>query len=124
MSVNDTQIFQAQGLDINGNPVTINDPHWETNTNFGNFVVNPNDPTQCTFTATNAGNGYIMCYEGPPGIAMINGSTDLTIQQPQLTTIEVTPSNITMNVGDTHTFVAQGFDQNGNQMTINPEWTT
>jgi hypothetical protein len=126
MNVGDTQTFVAQGLDQNGNPMTIAGPNWETDTNFGDYVVNPDDPAECTFTATAEGNSYISCYEGPPGQATVHGSTDISITDgsQQLTTIEITPSNATMNVGDTQTFIALGLDQNGNQMTITPQWST
>lgn len=40
-----------------------------------------------------------------------------------LTSIEVNPTSVTLNIGETQQFVAQGLDQNGNPTNISPNWT-
>jgi len=125
LEVGQNQLFKAQGYDQQGNPATVSDPHWETDANYGSFTVNPTDPTESTFTASQAGSGYITCYEGPPGQATIHGSTDITIQQgvSQLDRIDVTPSSVTLEVGQNQLFDAKGYDQQGNEVAITPNWS-
>ena len=125
MEVGQSLVFRAQGYDENGDPCQINDPNWEGDQSYGTITPDVNDPLKCTYTANQAGNGYIICWEGPP-YQGIHGSTDIYIQDPgsQLDRIDITPSSVTLQVGGTKQFIATGYDQNDNEIPITPEWTT
>ena len=43
---------------------------------------------------------------------------------PVLTTIEITPGSVSLNVGESQPFTATGYDQYGNEFPIAPVWTT
>ncbi len=124
MQVGQSVTFTAEGRDQNGNPVTIQDPHWEAE--HGTITpVEGSDPPQCTYTAVTEGNGYIMCYQGPPYQGGISGSTDITIQGggAYLARIDVTPNDVSLQVGQQQQFTATGYDQNGNVYQITPIWS-
>ena len=124
MEVGQSLVFTAQGYDQDDNPCPINDPFWEGE--YGTLTPDPNDPQKCTFTANQVGNGYIVCWEGTPPQATIHGSTDITITEPesQLDRIEVSPSSVSLTIGEDRQFAAKGFDQNGNEIPITPQWST
>jgi hypothetical protein len=46
------------------------------------------------------------------------------VEQPELTRIDVVPDQVTMHVGGTQPFSAQGVDQKGNAMGITPTWSS
>jgi hypothetical protein len=121
-----SQTFIAQGYDPNGIQVPINNPQWEYSQYNGTAFVCPNDPNICTFTATQPGNGYVACFNGPVSDPnSIHGSTDITIKQSgPLASIQIMPQNPTMYVGQSLTFTAQGYDPNGNPTLIQkPVWS-
>jgi plastocyanin len=112
MNVGDTQTFQAQGFDKDGNQISI-DPVWSATG--GEIDVDGK------YTATESGDHQITAsFDGITAKGISNIKVNAT---PQISRIEVTPSNATMNVGDTQTFQAQGFDEDGNQVTIEPQWS-
>lgn len=41
---------------------------------------------------------------------------------PVLTSMTLSPTNVTLELGDSQQFVATGYDQNNNEMSINPSW--
>lgn len=51
-------------------------------------------------------------------------STEVQGEQPVLTSIIITPESVTIDEGQTQQFTAQGFDQNGNQMSASFDWST
>lgn len=48
---------------------------------------------------------------------------NFTTEQPILTNIAISPSTTTLDVGQTQQFTATGYDQNGNIMSISPNWS-
>ncbi|MBN1598626.1 MAG: carbohydrate-binding protein, partial [Bacteroidales bacterium] len=70
----------------------------------------------------NAGSQIVRLYFPVAGInvnfiEIVQGVT------PVLTSILVSPSNVTLEVGQTQQFTATGYDQNGNVMSISPSWS-
>lgn len=128
MQVDQSLEFTASGKDQNGDPFPLSDPQWQGDSWHGTISVNPTDPTKCTFTATAAGDSYIICWEGQPRQGP-HGSTDITITQGSgqvLGSIVVTPSDVTLNIGESKQFSAAGYDTNGNPISppITPMWST
>jgi hypothetical protein len=83
MFTGQSQTFIAQGYDPNGIQVTINDPQWEYSQNCGKVAIDPSAPNICTFTATQPGNGYVACFNGPVDDPnSFHGSTDIFILDP------------------------------------------
>ncbi|MBN1661963.1 MAG: hypothetical protein JW943_00015, partial [Deltaproteobacteria bacterium] len=122
MQVGQSVTFTAEGRDQSGNPVAIQDPHWEAE--YGTITPVPgSDPPQCTYTAAMEGNGYILCYQGPPSQGGVNGSTDITIQSGGGASISVYPGQANLLVGQTQAFTATGFTADGAAVVINPVWT-
>jgi plastocyanin len=93
----------------------------------GEISVDPTDPTVCSFTATQAGSSYIICWEGPPYQGP-KGSADIAVTQngQQLDRIQVTPASVNLEVGEQQQFTARGYDTNGAPMDppITPMWST
>ncbi|MBN1155463.1 T9SS type A sorting domain-containing protein [candidate division KSB1 bacterium] len=125
MYIGQTITFTAEGRDKNGNPVPILDPNWEGDGSSGTITPIPgSNPPQCTYTATNEGNGYVICYEGPPPQGGVNGSTDIKVNAGSyLARIEVSPSNVSLQVGQTQQFTATGYDQDNNVYQVDPIWS-
>lgn len=127
LTVGDTTTFSAKGFDAQGDEVTIGDPNWQGDGKSGYLAVNPTNAQQCTYTPTNRGNGYVSCYDGEPGSGGKQGSSTIVVKAApssrRLARIEVKPSNVTLQVGDTTTFSAKGFDQNGDEIQSNVTWT-
>ncbi|MFQ5572131.1 MAG: YCF48-related protein [Rhodothermales bacterium] len=117
MQVNDSQVFTATGKDPQGNTATITNPEWQVD---GGGTLTPSGFT-ATFTATTPGNYTITCREAG---TTIQGSAAIHISgAPQLTSIEIAPTNVNMQVNDSQVFTATGKDPQGNTATItNPEW--
>jgi N-acetylneuraminic acid mutarotase len=83
MFTGQSQTFIAQGYDPNGIEVPIDNPQWEYSQNCGKITIDPNALNICTFTATQPGNGYVACFNGPiDDPNSIHGSTDIYITDP------------------------------------------
>ena len=125
MTVGESLTFTAQGYDQYGDPFPISDPHWEGDEVYGTITPDPNDPLKCDYTANSAGNGYIICYEGPPGQATVHGSTDIYIQGGgDLARIDVDPNSVALKLNQNQQFSAKGYDAQGNEVPITPIWST
>jgi plastocyanin len=112
MHVGDTRLFTAQGFDQNGNEMPIT-PIWSasggTITQGGEYRAT----TEGDFTVTASVEG-----------SEVQGTATVHVDSvPVLSRIDVLPSSVTMNVGGTKIFNAQGFDQNGNEIPITPNWS-
>ena len=121
-------VFTAEGKEQYGDPYTF-DPIWEGDGTHGDITPHATNPPTCTYTATQSGNGYIICWESPgiPG-QNIQDSTDITILpggSQALTTLEVEPKDITIDLGGSQLYAATGYDQDGEPMDppITPIWT-
>lgn len=122
--VGDQKLFTAQGYDSNGEPVTIGDPHWEAEK--GTVTPDPDDPRKGTYVADEQGNGYVICYAGPPETATVQASADIVNRKAnsQLDRIEIMPRNVNIRVGGQKLFTAKAFDSNGEEVETTPNWST
>ncbi len=117
MQVGDQQQFQAWGDDGSGGTLMLTDPQWSID---GGATLTPILHT-CIVKADQPGTYTLKCRQGG---TTIEGTATITINT-NLTTIEVSPANVAMTVGQTQQFGAAGKDQYGNTTTIsNPVWTT
>ena len=119
LNVGQSEVFTAERKDQYGDPYTF-DLIWEGDGTHGNITPHSTNPPTCTYTATQSGNGYNICWESPgiPG-TNIFGSTDITITPgggQALTTIKVEPKDITISLGESQLYTATGYDQDGEPM--------
>ncbi|MEO9801743.1 MAG: glycosyl hydrolase [Reichenbachiella sp.] len=113
ISEGSTQQFTAAGFDQFGNPFTIN-PTWSTT---GGSV-----DSNGLFTGSTAGSFTVSASDGS-----VSGTASITVNAvavPVLTSIILSPANITIDEGGTQQFTAAGFDQFGDPFAINPTWTS
>ncbi len=117
MQVGDQQQFQAMGDDGNGNTVILTNPQWSID---GGASLTPNT-NLCIVKAEQTGTHTLTCREGG---TTVEGHATITIST-NLVSIEISPSNASLNVGQQRDFTATGKDQYGNTVTItHPTWTT
>ncbi len=111
LNVGDTQEYIAQGFDQYGNPFTIT-PTWSAT----GGIIDVNG----LYTATTEGNFTIRATSGS-----ITGTASIIVSDSSsvLSSILISPSNVTLSVNETQQFTAQGFDQNGNQISTNVSWS-
>jgi hypothetical protein len=114
--VDDDQQFTASGKDQYGDPIATGTIAWESN----NESVGTIDGTGL-FTALGIGDTTITA----TGNAGVSGNASVTVQAaPVLNSIEVSPSSVTLYVGEDQQFTASGKDQYGDPIatgTINWE---
>lgn len=114
-----TREFTAVGKDQNDQIITIN-PTWSITGDIG--TVSPQTGVTTTFTATAVGEGTIVAKVGD-----ISGSAVITVseEQPVLTTLEISPSSVTIEKGNTREFTVTGKDQHGAEIDLPAEavWT-
>jgi len=103
--VGDVQPFTASGQDQYGDPIGTGPITW-TNSNAAVGTIDTSG-----VTATSDGD--------------VSGSATVTVQEvPVLDTIDVTPSDVILNVGDVQPFTASGQDQYGDPIGTGPiTWT-
>lgn len=112
LRVGDTTVFTATGYDQNGNVYNI-DPIWSTNG--GTIDQNGN------YDATIPGDFNV--YASVSG-GTVTGTGNVQVKEaPYLATIVVTPNPVTLELGQTQWFGATGYDQYGNEYSINPVWS-
>jgi len=51
-----------------------------------------------------------------------NATVSITVEPGPLTSIEITPSNVALELGDLQQFTAIGYDAYGNEVSISPTW--
>ena len=132
LTLGQQQEFSVVGKDEQGNTVALIDPQVQGTGGTMTVTLNPDSTATLDYTAgQQTGNYYIEVWDaavtGPPGTAgAIWGSADIVISAdpPELTTIEVTPSPVTLNVAEQQQFTATGKDQYGNDYDeFTREWT-
>ncbi|RED94385.1 glycosyl hydrolase [Marinoscillum furvescens] len=102
--------FTAQGYDQFGDSIAST-PSWSTT---GGSIS-----TSGQYSANTAGTYTITASEGD-----VTASTSVTVSaSAALSSISVTPSNTTIPEGSTQQFTAQGYDQNGDPVSISPTWS-
>jgi beta-glucanase (GH16 family) len=105
-----TQQFAIIGKDQLGNVMAYT-PTWSTT---GGSIS-----TSGLFTASTSGTFTIKATSGT-----ISGSASVTVNPAVPTTIAITPTTSTINVGQSVQFAVVVKDQNANVMAITPTWTT
>ena len=78
LEIGQSVIFTAEGKDADGNTVPIPDPQWYSDDTHGTIVVDPDNPNKCTYTATDKGEDYMQCCDGPAGTG-VHGSRDFNV---------------------------------------------
>jgi len=112
LQIGGTQLFTASGFDADGNPVPVT-PTWGTT----GGTITPGG----LYTATVVGDFTVTAsVEGSP----VTGTGAIHVNPGQLATIDVTPSNVNLQIGGTQLFTANGFDAGGNPVPITPTWST
>jgi hypothetical protein len=118
--VGGTEPFNATAKDQYGTPMAGINITW-TSSNITVGTVTPkyaitgsDGNASTTFTAAAAGTTIIKAEN-----KTVNGTASVTVTTaaPVLTTINVTPPKVTLTVGDTQQFTAQGYDQYGNPIS-------
>ena len=108
-----TQQFTAQGLDQFGNAIGAS-ISWEAT---GGTI----DDTGLYTAGAIAGSGFtVTATDG-----LINGQASVTVNDPDppvLTTVQVTPNQVTVDIGANQQFTAQGLDQFGNSIGASITW--
>ncbi len=107
-----TQQFTAKGYDASGNAVSIT-PTWAcSNTQVGAIDSNG------LFTAVANGTCEVTATSGT-----IVGKASVTVADPPLVSIKVTPAEVAIDHGSTKQFEAKGYDASGNEVAITPTWS-
>ena len=105
------QTFTAQGYDDQDNEVPI-DPVWTAS---GGTIT-----TGGLYTAATAGDFTVNAsVQG----TTVNGTASVHVNRPPLATIEVTPTEVNMDLGGQQQFRAAGYDHQGGEIPIDPVWT-
>jgi hypothetical protein len=122
MQLNQQQVFTATGKDQFGANFPLTSPVWSLSGTAGGTFNPASGSATTTFTATNAGSGEVRCEQG----GVVGSATlEVTGDPPVLTTIEISPATLTMQVNDSNVFVATGKDQYGADFTLtSPTWST
>lgn len=109
---NGTCEFTAVGKDQNDKAMTIN-PTWSVTGDIG--TVSPTTGVTTMFTATVVGSGTIVAKVGN-----VTGTAEVTVTEVEavLTTIEISPSSVTMVKEDTQEFSVTGKDQYGAEIDL------
>jgi uncharacterized repeat protein (TIGR01451 family) len=107
-----TRLFTAGGFDQYGNAVPIT-PTWTTNG--GSISSSGVFTAQITATV-----GRLITATQSP----FSGTASVNIVAGPLTSMVISPANVTLAAGVTQVFGAQGFDQYGNTVVVAPKWET
>ncbi len=112
------QTFTATGYDQNGATMAISPAVVWSSSNTTVGTIN----SAGVFTALAPGTSTITARNGTSGT--VSGTASVAVTQPAstlvLTTITVSPSTASKVVGETQTFTAAGYDQNGGSIAISP----
>ena len=122
LDVGTQQQFSAGGTDQYGSPFPLSDEAAWTISGGGTIVAHG---ATCTYTATDYGQFRVTCAVHSGG-STFEGAATVSVVPPKLTTIGVSPSFATLDVGAQQTFTATGADQYGKPFPLQepPVWTT
>jgi uncharacterized protein YjdB len=105
----------------------------EVNLSDGSFISMPvtwtsSNPTTAPIDATGIATGEVLgsvtITATATADATLVGTATLTVEQPVLTSIRVTPSQATVTVTGTHAFTAQGYFSDGSDQTVPVTWSS
>jgi len=110
LEVGQRRSLSAVGMDQYGREYVLRNPVWTIEgEGRGEFHL-PSGQPSTVFTATRPGNAEIHCTDGD--VLGIVGVV-ITGDPPQLTEVSITPGNVTIALGSTVEFIAEGIDQYG-----------
>jgi hypothetical protein len=112
LQVGGTQPFTAKGFDVNNHEVSI-EPIWTTS---GGMITSGG-----LFTATTAGDFTVTA--SVRGSSVI-GTATVHVTPGNLVRIDVTPAGVSLQVGGTQQFNANGYSADNHEAPIEPIWTT
>jgi len=111
LNVNEQQQFHAKCYDAQGNEIPIT-PGWSA---AGGTIT-----TGGLYTATTAGDFTVTAsVQG----STVTGTATVHVNPPELTRIDVTPPEVTLNVNEQQQLQAKGYDAHGNEVPIDPNWS-
>ena len=112
LNIGDQPIFTAKGHDKNGNEIPL-DVYWSAT---GGDI----DSKTGVYTATTAGTFTVTAsVQG----STVTGTATVHVNPPELAKTDVTPVEVTLNVGDQPIFTAKGYDKNGNEIPLDAYWS-
>jgi hypothetical protein len=118
LTADDQLQFNATGYDAMDNPFTIT-PNWSVLGGIG--TVDPGPGASSLFTATQVGSGRISITDG----GHANQTNLFSVVTGQLASIAVTPSPENLLPDQSTVFTAQGYDGDGNPLTLtSTSWET
>jgi hypothetical protein len=103
--------IQSEGQDAAGNAIT-SAPDWSVEGDIGTMTP------EGVFTAQKAGSGRIIGTMGE-----VSQAVEVEVQPGDLTTIVVSPQELTLTAGETSTFTAMGYDALGNEIPVEVGWS-
>ncbi len=110
LSAGTTVSFTLSGFDAYDNTVAL-EHEWSQTAPLG--TINPDG----FFRAETVGSGNLVARQGDLSV-----SVPITVTPGKLSTIALTPSEATMQAGNTQTWRAEGFDAYNNAVEIEPTW--
>ena len=126
LTVSDTQQFTATAYDQCAIPMAGINVTW-TSDNETVGTVNPtwritdvNGTATTTFTANATGNTII---KAENATTMVHGTADVTVYEPEVSTIRVLPESAVLPEGGTQQFTATSYDQHDKEMTVTSTWS-
>lgn len=121
IAVGDSMTYTATGKDQNGSGFELTNPVWYT-TGDGYGAFDPESGSNTPdFTAERPGSAEVVCTQGG-----ITGRTSLEItgDPAALASIVVLPASVELEVGQSRSFTAIGYDQYGDEFPLSaPSWS-
>jgi len=112
--------FTAVGKDQSGADYPLENPSWSLGPGNGGGTFDPSSGTSTTFTATTPGPRQILCKED----GLTGGALVTITAAPELTTIEIDPTETTVDVDSQVAYSATGKDQYGDDFPLDaPIWS-
>jgi hypothetical protein len=114
MAISSLNQFQATGTDTYGNPVTVS-PVWSVVAGGGTIT------SSGLFTSGTVGGTYANTVRATSG--GISSTATVTVTNGALSAITLTPAQVSMAIGSTQQFTAEGKDADGNVVILTPVWS-
>jgi len=109
LGIDQSQVFIATGSDQNSNPYNITNPVWIPTS--GGGTTNPNG-TSCTFTTTGPEGTYTVTFR-QEGTTIEGSATIHVTQTPELSDIDVSPSEVMLGADESQVFTVTAKDGQG-----------
>ena len=123
MNVGDSIRFTAKGFDQNNNPMSNLD--FKYSATGGTIIqekdsfipITHRDDCSAVYILNKSGSQIVVCVDNVSGIA-----DTAYINQSVLNIIDVFPDEVNLEVDETQQFIAKGYDNNGDEVSIKPTW--